>query len=53
MVLAAGTEERLSEIRKIIEEKSVELLHLQFVDIEGTLKHVTITAEQLGDAVEG
>jgi glutamine synthetase len=53
MVTVAGTEAKLNEIRKIVQEKSVELLHLQFVDIEGTLKHVTITAEQLDDAVEG
>lgn len=44
---------KLSEIKEIIEKKNVELLHMQFVDIEGTLKNVTITAEQLEDAVEG
>nr|WP_235849062.1 MULTISPECIES: type I glutamate--ammonia ligase [Bacillaceae] len=33
--------------------KSVELLHLQFVDLEGILKHVTVTAEQLDDVVDG
>jgi glutamine synthetase len=43
----------LAEIKEIIKEKSVELLHLQFVDIEGILKHVTVTAEQLDDVVEG
>lgn len=53
MTVAIGTESKLQEIRKVIAEKSVELLHLQFVDIEGILKHVTITSEQLDDAVEG
>ncbi|MBO9131022.1 type I glutamate--ammonia ligase [Bacillus sp. 165] len=43
----------LAEIKEIIQEKSVELLHLQFVDIEGILKHVTVTVEQLEDVVEG
>ncbi|UOY91659.1 glutamine synthetase family protein [Ectobacillus sp. JY-23] len=43
----------LENIKEIISEKSVELLHLQFVDIEGILKHVTVTAEQLEDVVEG
>lgn len=53
MTVAVGTETKLQEIRKVIAEKSVDLLHLQFVDLEGILKHVTITAEQLEDAVEG
>src|SRR5689334_17494708 len=44
---------KLQEIKEIIETKNVELLHMQFVDLEGTLKNVTITAEQLEDAVEG
>ncbi|OIK16177.1 type I glutamate--ammonia ligase [Bacillus sp. MUM 116] len=43
----------LKQIKEIIAEKSVELLHLQFVDIEGILKHVTVTTEQLEDVVEG
>lgn len=43
----------LEQIKEIIKEKSVELLHLQFVDIEGILKHVTVTSEQLEDVVEG
>ncbi|MFD2616065.1 type I glutamate--ammonia ligase [Terrilactibacillus laevilacticus] len=43
----------LEQIQSIIKEKNVELLHLQFVDIEGILKNITITAEQLDDAVEG
>jgi glutamine synthetase len=46
-------ETKLQEIKEIIETKNVELLHMQFVDLEGTLKNVTITAEQLEDAVEG
>jgi len=43
----------LNEIKEVINEKCVELLHLQFVDIEGILKHVTVTSEQLADVVEG
>ncbi|MDN3015472.1 type I glutamate--ammonia ligase [Paenibacillus sp. BSR1-1] len=43
----------LEQIKETIKEKSVELLHLQFVDIEGILKHVTVTSEQLEDVVEG
>ncbi len=46
-------ESQLEEIRGVIETKNVELLHMQFVDIEGTLKHVTITAEQLDQAANG
>ncbi|KGA96163.1 glutamine synthetase [Alkalihalobacillus alcalophilus ATCC 27647 = CGMCC 1.3604] len=46
-------ESLIQEIKETIEKKSVELLHMQFVDIEGTLKHVTITAEQLEQAVDG
>jgi glutamine synthetase len=43
----------LEQIKETIKQKHVELLHLQFVDIEGILKHVTVTAEQLDDVVEG
>lgn len=43
----------LDEIKETIKKKSVELLHLQFVDIEGILKHVTVTVEQLEDVVDG
>ncbi|RFU70384.1 type I glutamate--ammonia ligase [Peribacillus saganii] len=43
----------LEQIKETINEKSVELLHLQFVDIEGILKHITVTSEQLEDIVEG
>ncbi|MFV8826255.1 type I glutamate--ammonia ligase [Alkalihalobacterium sp. APHAB7] len=43
----------LEAIKEIIKEKHVELLHMQFVDIEGTLKHVTITAEQIDAAADG
>lgn len=50
----AGNESTtVDQIKEIIKTKSVELLHLQFVDIEGILKHVTVTAEQLEDVVEG
>jgi len=53
MAVLVGEEIKLQEIRKIIAEKCVELLHMQFVDIEGTLKQVTITSAQLEDAVAG
>lgn len=43
----------LEMIKDQIEKRHVELLHLQFVDIEGSLKQVTVTSEQLGDVVEG
>lgn len=43
----------LENIKEVIKDKCVELLHLQFVDIEGILKHVTVTVEQLDDVVEG
>jgi glutamine synthetase len=43
----------LEKIKEIVEQKNVELLHLQFVDIEGILKHVTVTSAQLEDVVEG
>jgi glutamine synthetase len=43
----------LEQIIDIIKDKSVELLHLQFVDIEGILKQITVTTEQLEDVVEG
>jgi glutamine synthetase len=50
---APGVATTLEQIKETINEKSVELLHLQFVDIEGILKHVTVTVEQLEDVVEG
>lgn len=43
----------LEQIKETIKQKNVELLHLQFVDIEGILKHITVTSEQLEDVVEG
>jgi glutamine synthetase len=43
----------LEQIKETIRQKSVELLHLQFIDIEGILKHITVTTEQLQDVVEG
>ncbi|SHN36237.1 type I glutamate--ammonia ligase [Gracilibacillus kekensis] len=47
------TVSQLESIREEIKTKHVELLHLQFVDIEGTLKQVSVTAEQINDVVEG
>ncbi|WP_088104502.1 type I glutamate--ammonia ligase [Halalkalibacter urbisdiaboli] len=52
-VSAPTRESMIKEIKETIESKSVELLHMQFVDIEGILKHVTITAAQIDQAVEG
>jgi glutamine synthetase len=43
----------LEQIKETINQKSVELLHLQFVDIEGILKHITVTSAQLEDVVAG
>ncbi|TWI59712.1 type I glutamate--ammonia ligase [Halalkalibacter nanhaiisediminis] len=54
MAVSTPTRETLVEtIKETIKTKSVELLHMQFVDIEGTLKHVTVTAEQIGQVVDG
>ncbi|MDR4947999.1 type I glutamate--ammonia ligase [Neobacillus cucumis] len=53
LISNASKEATLESIKEIIKEKSVELLHLQFVDIEGILKHVTVTSAQLEDVVEG
>jgi glutamine synthetase len=53
MTKAPKTTITLEQIVETIKEKSVELLHLQFVDIEGILKHITVTVEQLEDVVEG
>lgn len=50
---AVETNNTLEQIKETIKVKNVELLHLQFVDIEGILKHVTVTVEQLEDVVEG
>jgi glutamine synthetase len=50
---APETTSNLDKIIEIINEKNVELLHLQFVDIEGILKHITVTVEQLEDVVDG
>ncbi|WP_445492717.1 type I glutamate--ammonia ligase [Niallia sp. 03133] len=47
------TQITLEQIQNTIKEKNVELLHLQFVDMEGILKNITITSAQLVDAVEG
>ncbi|MFC3885755.1 type I glutamate--ammonia ligase [Bacillus songklensis] len=43
----------LEQIKETIKEKSVELIHLQFVDLEGILKNITVTVDQLEDVVEG
>lgn len=53
MLTIVNYESKVQEVKRMINEHMVELLHLQFVDIEGTLKQVTITVEQLEDAIEG
>ncbi|OIJ21442.1 type I glutamate--ammonia ligase [Anaerobacillus alkalidiazotrophicus] len=53
MSVTTSQAETLESIKEVIKEKSVELLHLQFVDIEGILKHVTVTVEQLEQVVDG
>ena len=45
--------EILGDIKEIIQLKSVELIHLQFVDIEGILKSITVTVDQFDDVIEG
>lgn len=45
--------EMLEQIKETIKEKNVELIHLQFVDIEGVLKNITVTVEQLEDIAAG
>lgn len=42
-----------SDMKEAIKRFQVELLHLQFVDLEGILKHVTITIDQLEAALQG
>src|SRR6056297_1535113 len=41
------------KILKIAEEKNVEFIRLQFVDILGIIKNVAITIEQLPEALDG
>ena len=41
------------KILRIAEEKDVEFIRLQFVDILGIIKNVAITIEQLPDALDG
>lgn len=50
---AKNNTEVLAQIKEIMNVKNVELIHLQFVDIEGILKSITVTAEQFDDVVEG
>ncbi|MED4454792.1 type I glutamate--ammonia ligase [Metabacillus fastidiosus] len=47
------TAEILEQIKETIAEKKVELIHLQFVDMEGILKNITVTVEQLDDIAAG
>lgn len=41
------------DIKRIIAEKHVEFIRLQFVDITGRMKNVAITAEEVDKALEG
>jgi glutamine synthetase len=50
---AKNDTEVLAQIKEIINVKNVELIHLQFVDIEGILKSITVTVEQFDDVVAG
>ncbi|TDQ42796.1 type I glutamate--ammonia ligase [Aureibacillus halotolerans] len=43
----------LESIQSEISAHAVELLHLQFIDIEGIMKHVTVTSAQVEDVVSG
>lgn len=51
--IESSSQQMLNKINQQIKEYHVELLHLQFVDIEGILKHVTIPIDQLDDAIDG
>ncbi|MBU9713856.1 type I glutamate--ammonia ligase [Evansella tamaricis] len=55
MTIATNLEQAnsIATIEAEIKARNVELLHLQFVDLEGILKHVTVTAEQLDAVVDG
>ncbi len=53
MSIVLTQEPTVAAIKETIEKKNVDLLHLQFVDIEGSLKNVTVTAEKIDDVVEG
>ncbi|WP_338786472.1 type I glutamate--ammonia ligase [Metabacillus sp. FJAT-53654] len=50
---AKNDTEILAQIKEIVKSKSVELIHLQFVDIEGILKSITVTVDQFDDVVAG
>lgn len=50
---AKNDTEILTEIKEMINLQCVELLHLQFVDIEGILKSITVTVDQFDDVIEG
>ncbi|ADU32048.1 glutamine synthetase beta-Grasp [Evansella cellulosilytica DSM 2522] len=47
------SESNVAVTEDVIKEKDVELIHLHFVDIEGMMKSVTVTADQLKDIEEG
>ena len=43
----------INEIKKLVDEKNVKFIRLQFTDITGVLKNIAITPEQLDKALEG
>jgi len=45
--------EKRKELKRVVEELDIELIHLQFTDVFGVMKNVSITAEQLDKALDG
>ncbi len=43
----------MSSVKKLVDEKNVKFIRLQFTDITGILKNVAITPEQLDKALDG
>jgi len=46
-----AAQDRRAAIREAVEARRISQIHLQFVDVAGTVKTVTIPADQLDDAV--
>ena len=40
------------DIKRIVREENIEFIHLQFTDLMGTMKNVSVTAEQLDKVLE-
>ncbi|MGI5837528.1 MAG: glutamine synthetase family protein [Chloroflexota bacterium] len=43
---------RMQEVLELVEREQVKFINLQFTDIVGMVKHVTLPAHELGDALE-